>query len=166
MTWIAATCVALAALLQALGYLVAGLWPGAVIALALGGLWLLALLRGWRRFDHTGLAGIVVLAGVGVWLTLPALLLVCSVVAALAGWDLARFDRRAAGVQIAGAEALVRAHLWRLALATGSGLLLGVLALSIRVSLGFGVALLLAALALIGLSRAIGHLNRVEERDQ
>jgi hypothetical protein len=161
MRQIAAVCIALAGLTLALGYLGGGLWIGAAASLALCGLWLLGLWRGWHRLDPAGLAGLIGLAGIGVWFTRPPGLMLLGVVAALAGWDLARFAQRLRAVgQIEGVEALGRAHLRRLALAGAAGLLLGVLALVIRVSLSFGAALLLAALALLGLSRVIGYLNR------
>jgi len=79
-----------------------------------------------------------------------------GVVAALAAWDLGHFARRlrGAGVITHPAE-LTHAHLRRLATVVATGLLLGGIALGIRVELTFGWAMLTAALAIIGLSSLI-----------
>ena len=79
-----------------------------------------------------------------------------GLIAALAAWDLHHFDMRlrAAGA-IAPPEGLERAHLRRLALVAGAGLLFGAIALGVRFELTFGWALLVGALAIIGLSRLL-----------
>jgi hypothetical protein len=83
------------------------------------------------------------------------------VVIALIAWDLDRFNwrMRVAG-SVEGADALERRHIQRLLIVSGIGLLLGVVALSVRIRLGFAVAFLLAFLAVAGLSRVVGFLQR------
>jgi hypothetical protein len=86
-----------------------------------------------------------------------------GVVVALVAWDLDRFTwrMRAAG-RVEGVDALERRHLWRLLIVAGSGLFLGAAALSVKIRLGFVVAFLLAFLAVLGLSRVVGFLQREE----
>lgn len=58
------------------------------------------------------------------------------------------------------ARALERAHLRRLAIVSGLGLLLGTLALTIRLTLRFGFIVALAVVAIFGLSRLIHYLRQ------
>ncbi len=55
---------------------------------------------------------------------------------------------------------LVRAHLQRLLIVVGLGLLLALVAGGIQIPLSFGWIVSLAVLAFLGLSRAIRALNR------
>jgi hypothetical protein len=84
-----------------------------------------------------------------------------GVVAALAAWDLDCFvwRMRAAG-RVEDAGFLEQHHLQRLLTVSGAGLILGAVALSLRIRLGFAAAFLLAFLAVLGLSRVIGFLQR------
>jgi hypothetical protein len=154
-------CAGLAALVLALGYAGHALWAGVGVAAAIGLLWLAGAWRGWDWVAEPCLAGWVGLAAFGVWQGLPAGWVLIGVIAALAAWDLSHF---AAHLRSAGAIAppteLMRAHLRRLAVVVAVGMLLGGIALGIRVELTFGWALLAAALAIIGLSRLIGAGGR------
>lgn len=58
------------------------------------------------------------------------------------------------------ARALERAHLRRLAIVSGLGLLLGTLALTIRLTLRFGFIVALGVVAFFGLSRLIHYLRQ------
>jgi hypothetical protein len=157
----AAISIGLATLLLAIGYGLDGHWIGVAASVALGCLWLVGLWRGWHGTDALGLVGFVSLAAVGVWLMLAAPILLVSVVAALAAWDAQRFAQRLWEAEhVRGETELVRSHLQRLFWVCGSGCVLGEIALGVRVPLGFTWALLLGALAIVGLSRAIRWLNR------
>jgi hypothetical protein len=57
-------------------------------------------------------------------------------------------------------RALERAHLQRLAIVSGAGLLLGTLALTIRLTLRFGAIFALGLVAIFGLSRLIHYLRQ------
>lgn len=154
----------LAALLPAIGYALGGRWVGAVASVALGGLWLAAQQRGWNGVEALGLVGFVSLAAVGVLLGLAAPMLLVGVVVALVAWDLDRFARRLRSAGHVEAErALVRAHLQRVLLAVGLGLLLSLVAGGIQIPLSFGWIVGLAVLAVLGLSRAVRALNREGE---
>lgn len=58
------------------------------------------------------------------------------------------------------AHALERAHLRRLAIVSGLGLLLGALALTIKLTLSFGVIVVLGVIAIFALSRLIHYLRQ------
>ncbi len=157
-------CAGLAALALALGYVSQAFWEGAGLTVAIGLLWLAG---DWRIWDWTAdacLAAWVGLAAFGSWQGLPAGWMLIGVVAALTAWDLAHFAvrLRGAGALPPPAE-LTRAHLRQLAIVAAAGLLLGGIALGIRVELTFGWAILAASLAIIGLSRLIGAGGREEQ---
>jgi hypothetical protein len=157
----ATIAIGLATLPLALGYAIGGRWIGAGVSVAVGCLWLIGLRRGWSGTDTLGLVGFTGLATVGVLLALAAPILLAGQVAALAAWDLDRFaERMRSAGRVEDAADLTRAHLVRLLAATGTGLVLGSVALGMQLPLSFGWALLLAALIILGLSRAIGWLNR------
>jgi hypothetical protein len=146
-----------AALALGIGYALTSLWIGSVAAVLAGIAWLLAYAVALPTRLHDALWLLfMLLAGVGLLLALPAWLMLIAVVAALCAWDLAHLAARLRGVQRIDQPArLVGAHLRRLGLSAGLGLLLGGLALSVRVGLDFGSATLLALAALILLSQAV-----------
>jgi hypothetical protein len=72
--------------------------------------------------------------------------------------DIAREDT---GAQMdAERRTLERAHLQRLAIVSGAGLLLGTLALTVKLTLRFGVIFALGLIAVFGLSRLIHYLRQ------
>ena len=84
-----------------------------------------------------------------------------GIIAALAAWDMEDFHQRMECVErVNHKEGLERKYLQRLLIVEGSGALLAVAAVSFPVTFSFGSALLLGLLAVVGLSRAIGFLQR------
>jgi hypothetical protein len=152
--------IGVAAALPALGYAGAGNWLGCAASVAIGCLWLVGLYRSWAGIETLGLFAVVGLAAAGTR-SVAAPMLLASVVVALAAWDWQRFMWRLDNSgQVLDQPALARAHLrWSLGVA-GAGLLLGLLAPLIAVPLPFGATLMLGVLLVLGLSRAIGGLNR------
>ena len=160
----------------ALGLALSGLWVGMVAVLAVGALWLLDHLRApshQRPPGHPGAvpwassAALVMLAAAAAVAVLvavgggwPAL----GLVAALVAWDLDQFAQRmrAAG-RVDDAPGLERRHIRRLLVVAAIGGVLGAIALGLRVRLSFGLALLLAALAMLGLGIAIGFMRRLRD---
>jgi hypothetical protein len=152
-------CVGLATALLTLGYAIRGQWIGAALVVALGCLWLIGLYRSWNGAQTLGLVGFAGIAAAGAAaVAIPILL--TSVVAALAAWDLHRFTLRLEhGSCVLHEPALLRSHLrWSLGVA-GAGLLVSLAAPAIQIALPFGATLLLSALAVLGVSRAIRWLN-------
>lgn len=84
-----------------------------------------------------------------------------GIIATLAAWDIEDFHQRMEGVErVDHRETLERKYLQRLLVIEGSGALLALAAVSISVTFSFGSALLLGLLAVVGLSRTIGFLQR------
>ena len=154
-------CIGVATALLAFGFFGANNWFGATISVVLGGFWLAGLYRGWAGTATLGLLGFAGMAALGARSAAAVPLLLTSLVAALVAWDLQRFLwRLSASGQVLDQPALTRAHLrWSLVVAA-AGLLIGLVAPAIVVPLPFGATLLLSALLIFGVSRAIGWLNR------
>ena len=151
----------LAALLLAAGYAVRALWPWALGSVAIGGLWVAGQQRGWGWTATPGMVGLVGLTTAGIFLGLPVLWMLACATAALVAWDLSHFAQRLSEAgRVEDTAALQRARRRRLAIVAGLGLLLGGTALIARVELGFGIALLLGLLAIVGLSRAVVFMRR------
>ena len=156
--WVA---VALAAGGPGLGAAFQGLWPITLLVLVAGALWLGARRRRWLAGWSWALcmAGLVAATwlGVGMGWLLPGM------VGALAAWDLDAFGSRLAQwAHIENERRLIHAHLRRLGAVSGIGLLLGA-ALFIRVQLSFGLALIIAFLAVLGAAFVLHQLGRQGE---
>jgi len=145
----------------ALGHGLNGSWSIVIAIAVLGGLWLLGQWRGWGWTASVGLASFVIIAAVGLGMSVRNIWMLTGVVGALSAWDLDHFAQqmRESG-QVKGARALERRHLQRLLIVGGASLLLGAVALGARVEFSFGVAMLLGVLATLGLTRAVGFLRR------
>ncbi len=155
------TSVLLAVLLLGAAYLQTSAWPAFLALAALGVLWVVGqqLKRfGVRHLAMLGFLALVVIAGsrgLNVALTLVGLL------AALAAWNLAGFTQRMrAASRIEGAAGLEQRYLWRLGLVLLVGGALAALALTVRITLNFGVAFLLAIVIIVGASQAVTYLRR------
>jgi hypothetical protein len=151
----------LAAFTFGLGYALNGLWGGAVLALAIGLLWLVGQRYGKGWVASVALIVFAGMAGVGLQLRWGTGWALFGMVAALSAWDLGHFAQRLrfAG-QVEDVCGLERQHLRRLLIVDGLGLLFASIALVIRVELGFGLALALGLLAVVGLSQALRFLRR------
>lgn len=159
--WLLPVATVLAAAVLAMGYGLNSLWSGAVVALVVGALWLVGQWRKWGWVGSVALVLLVAVAAVGQMGDVGSGWMLVGVVVSLVAWDLDRFVRRmrVAG-HVEGIDVLERRHLWRLLIVAGAGLFLGAVALSIKIRLGFAVAFLLAFLAVLGLSRVVGFLQR------
>jgi hypothetical protein len=150
----------LATALLAAGFGLYDTWNRAFLVLAAGVLWLLGQRLGWRWVASTVLSFFALMAILGIWLAVPDDWMLLGWVAALSAWDLEHFAR---GMVDAGyvenAPDLEQGHLRRLLIVDGLAVLLGELALRIKVEIGFGTVFVLALLAVFGLSRAIRFLR-------
>ena len=151
----------IATLALALGFALIPLWPGIIVIAILGSVWLVGQQRRVAWLHDVGFALFIVAAAVGVWWGAPAGWMLAGATAALAAWDLARFDRRLIQVElIASEDQLRRDHRQRLLAVAGLGLGFGALALSPPFELSIGWAILLGLLVVIGLSRLIQAARR------
>ena len=161
MKYLAERAIALATLVLATSFVVAGLWPAVAFVVAWGGMWLAGQRFGWGWTGSAGLTGFVVMAVFGIWSDVTSLGALAATVVALAAWDLQRFSERLRAVDRVEDEAgLTRAHLRRLLPVLLAGILAGFVALEVRFALSFGWALVLGGLAILGLSQAIGFIQR------
>ncbi|UCC64976.1 MAG: hypothetical protein JSV36_08040 [Anaerolineae bacterium] len=157
--------VLLASTVLATGLLAAGFglhdtWNRALLVLAAGAFWLLGQRLGWRWAASTALIFFALMAVLGTWLAVPGEWLLLGWVAALSAWELEHFVRGMADAgHVEDAPELERCHLRRLLIVDGLAVLLGGLALRVKVEIGFGAAFVLALLAVFGLSRAIRFLR-------
>jgi hypothetical protein len=153
--------IVLTTLALAVSFALASYWLVVIICICAGGGWLVAALRNWPSAPTLGLLTTVAATVYGNFegVSLPGLLI--ALVAALAAWDTGTCaGRLRATPELAFADDLVRAHVQRLLIVVAVGLLVGSLALLLRVSLSFGWALMLATLAIIGLVRALRFFQR------
>jgi len=103
-------------------------------------------------------------AAFGVLSGLPVGWMLLGTVMALIIWDLLHWLERLSNTeQVEGRLKLKRAHLRRLLVTSTVGLLAGGAALSLKVELSFGWALLLVLFAAWGLSRTISSLRRASD---
>ena len=175
------TLVATAAL--ALGYGLYGEPLGVLIFIALGLLWLVGQRYALQAFAGLGMLGFSIGALHGTLYGVQSGWMLVGITAALVAWDLQHFvqhlrineqdetdsadaeagtedEIRADAKAGAEARALERRHLQRLAIVSGLGLLLGALALTVRIILGFGIIFALGLVAIYGLSRLIHYLRQ------
>ena len=148
----------------ALAYAVRLQWAGALIVVALGGLWLLGERRGWGWTGGVGLSGCVAAAVAGIWSDLPALWMLVSVVSTMVAWDLHRFERRRSMAgDVEAMDEVARIHLQRVLLVAGLGILLGGITLGTGLQLNFAWALVLGAVLILALSRVLRFIHRTSD---
>ncbi len=161
MRTLALLSIGLAALSLFIAYVLGASLIWALVVAAVGILWLMGAWRDWNGAASVGLIAFVSAAGFGIWQGLPAGWMLVSMILALVAWDLdgsASRLREAGHVQ--GELALKRAHLERLLIVAGLGLLLGGVALGVRVHLGFWWDLVLGVLAIVCLSQVFRLMRR------
>jgi hypothetical protein len=164
MRQLASSSVVLAILALAIGYVGNAIWVGAGITLVVGLLWLAGQWRGWDWAADFGLICCVGLATFGIWSQLPAVWMLVGTVAALAAWDLDHFAERLRSVgNVVGQAELTRSHLGRLLVVGAAGLLIGAVALGVRLELSFGWSVFASMLAILSLRGLIGLLKREGE---
>ena len=143
------------------GYIIAGQWIGAVIAIIIGSAWLLA-----KKYPDSSLLFIclllsVCLAVAGRLIGSPPLLMICSSGAALVVWDLLFLDR-ALGKRTLEEQTrrFEHQHLQSLMIAVGVGLLMAFFGRLLNLQLPFAILIFFVALATLGLDRVWGYLKK------
>lgn len=146
----------------ALGFGLQGLWVDMLVSLAMTVLALFAEAR-LRRRPLAGItfAAFSLLGVVGLLRGLPGLAGLVIFGAALVAWDLHHFVRRLQQVdRVEAPGELVRAHVQRLFVVVGLGLVAGGLALYVRIDFGLTGIALLSLVLVFSLSRVVRHLRR------
>jgi TRAP-type C4-dicarboxylate transport system permease large subunit len=163
--------VALAASASGVGFLLAGLWPGMLLSLAWAVLWVIGLRRYVQDTDPEAspkagigsglLLGYTLLVMGGIWTGVWPGWLLLGTCAALASWDLEFFIHRLRDVLDEGErEEMRRIHLQRLGFALFAGLVLAGAALVFHYQLTFGLAVVVAFLAIAALARFIAFFRQ------
>jgi hypothetical protein len=135
-------------------------WVPIIIGLTIGLQWAFMVWKGRRTFafDFLGLLAFLIY---GVAIHLPTGWLLGSLVMLLAAWDLSEFSEHLARFDVSRVSPkLVQNHIFRLFYVAGVGLVVGGLALVIKVRLGFDIAVLLGLLVFVGLAGAVRFLRR------
>ncbi len=115
----------------------------------------------WGWVASVGLIFFVIAAARGIFMDISTGWLLLSVVATLAAWDLDYFVRRFRHVgRVEKPHDLEQRHLKRLMSVAALGLLLGGVAIVVKVQLNFGWILFWGIVLILGMSRLIGLLNR------
>lgn len=153
--------IAIATFAMTTSFAIRGFWLLAPIWVLAGALWALGEQRSTRSTPTLGL--LIWLAGAiyGSFERVALIGLLVALVAALVAWESGRLTRRLrAARQVEFAAELTQAHQRRLFLTAGVGLLVGLVALLVRIPIGFNWALLLGIIAIIGLASALRYLQQ------
>lgn len=140
-----------------LGYLLRGLWLGALLSVLFGILWRLEISQTREWTGALLFPGFVLLAGAGAQWQVGIGWLLFGVIWSLSAWDLQHFDHRVRFAEQQAARTLERAHLRRLLSVNALSLLLTIIALILPVRFGFGILLLLSAIIIVSLSQFYRH---------
>lgn len=145
-------------------YTAQGLEPVARWLLVTGVLWLLAHWQRWYWVGSLGLLAFVVAAAVGLWMGLPPWMMVVAAVGALIGWDMGSFIRRMRFASprddLRGLEAR---HLARVGIVAVLGGAIAAISVFVKVRIPFELAVLLALVGTLGLTRLALWLQRGNE---
>lgn len=135
-------------------YLVRGL-------LFLGVFWLYAVWKGWVWASTGGVLLLVTLAGFGLWIELSTGWMIAGALGGLLAWDLSEFMRRIEFAPDAeDLPGMERRHVARLTLVAFLGLLLASIAMLVRVEFTFEWMMLLALVAVLGLTQLVAWLRK------
>ena len=135
-------------------------WVPIFIGFTIGLQWAFMVWKGRKTLSFSFL-GLLALLVYGAALYLPAGWLLGSLVMLLVAWDLSEFSEHLVRFNPDRVDPkLVHNHILRLFYVAGMGLVLGGLALAIKVRLGFGIAVLLGLLVFVGLGGAVRFLRR------
>jgi hypothetical protein len=137
------------------------LWLGVIVALGLGFFgWFGQHSQTWSWSIHLFLNGSVTLVIIGALLGLQLYFLLPAVLAALAAWDLARFQQRIKETQSTeNVQEIEKRHLRLLALVLGNGGILASIVLTTRLQIGFGVTLVLGVILIISFGQMYRMVN-------
>lgn len=154
-------CLAISAVCLFLGYYPASSWQVLAALVVMAVLWFFAR-KSTSLWPTSAILTIYLLVAAGGLLAgYSTYLLIIGSVAALSCWDLALFNQSLAGdQQQAHVGVLEKNHLQSLGLAALIGLILVIAGLQIRLTLPFGVIVLLVLLALFGLERSKHYFHQ------
>lgn len=155
------TAIALGSGALAAGYALIGMWPIAGLAFTLAAFWYAGLYYEWAWVSGTALVAHWGLAVAGAIYAVGVIWLVVGLVSALAAWELAHFaNRMQPYLRNKTLDLIASRHLLRLLAVSVASIVLVTISLGFQLSLPFGWAVVLAILALLGLSQMVSFLRR------
>jgi len=164
MKYLTFASIIIATLIISVGYTLIGEWLPVLVVVGLGTIWVISEWQSWRGVASIELVAFIGIAGWGIWLEATAIWMLLGTAAALAAWDLSHFSQRTSLAELFDNQSMLQqAHLQRLFLVIGLGLLLGGVALGLQISLNLGGAGLLGLLMVTTLSVAVGLIRRIRE---
>ncbi len=144
------------------GSLAWGYWQVGLVAFArwillAGGLWLVAVWQRWRWFASIGLTINILTAALGLWfLNFPPGWMFAGAIAGLLAWDLTFFRYRLRFVASEDERhGMEGRHLVRVATLALLGFLFASLAMAVKLEFNFEWALLLAVVAIVGITQLV-----------
>ena len=129
--------------------------------LAFGVFWLLAGWQRWTWVSSVGLILIVALAGIGIWFEISPGWMIAGALGGMMAWDMADFMRRLLfAPRSDDLRDLQRRHLTRLFIVAVVGAALASIAMLVRMEFTFTWGVILALLAVLGLTQLGAWLRR------
>jgi hypothetical protein len=146
------------------GLIAAGETLFALAPATLGGVWAAGIILQRRWFCVVALPGMVIVAVGAAFAQVAPFVSLAGLVMTLTAWNLEELERRLIQAdRVVDELALRRVHTARLLAVSGLALGIGVLASVVRFEIGAIGALLLGALAVLGLSRIVTLLRRMNQ---
>jgi hypothetical protein len=144
------------------GYLQVGLPQFARWIVLFGAVWMLAVWQRWRWFATIGLIFNFLAAALGLWfLDFPPGWMFAGAIGGLLAWDLTYFRYRQRYVSSEEERhAMEGRHLVRVAVLALLGFLFASLAMAVKLEFNFEWALLLAAVAILGITQLVRWFRR------
>jgi hypothetical protein len=154
-------CVVLSLSSLSLAYASGGYAIPAAVVIVTGMLWLLDYEQRWNHLASIVLVLFTLFCVFGYWMGLYLPLLVLSLTAALAAWDLDHFSRRVLNsAQVKHLDRMEKQHIQSLLLVCGVGLLIAEGTLLVQIQLSFWASFAAALVVLFGLTWAIALIRR------
>ncbi len=123
--------------------------------------WLWGDQRSWAWVGSLGFALYVFIAAIGMLLSVSPVWAIVAIATGLVAWDIGRFNRQLAGIKwIDKANLIERQYRKRLLSVTTLGAIVALVSTQIQFNFGFGVALFLGLVSIIGFSRAMSYLRQ------
>jgi hypothetical protein len=125
-----------------------------------GAIWSVAQARRWWWFSGIGLIFTILLAGLGLWIGIPAGWMFSAGIFSLFAWDLSEFRNRYRFVASIERHDLERRHLARVSLLVAAGLFLSSLVMLIRSQFTFEWAVFLLTVTILGSTQLIAWIQK------
>jgi len=141
------------------GYSLAGFSLLALLLGALGVIWIVGIIRGWKWIPLVGLLSVYGFAAAGFFLGLSGVLMFVGALLGLSAWDLSDFSAR---LKLAAEEddvpSLERRHMLRLMLVLLPGAALVAVSLIVHIRISFEWMVVLILVAVWGFGRMVAQL--------